>query len=550
MILLLSSWFAPPQNGAGISSLISAQIPEHIRETYPLFVGFVETYYRYTQQEGNSIELIQNRVEDTDIDLTDTVYLDEFFSTYGKYIPQTVSLDKRNLLKLFNSIYCAKGTEKALKLLFQAVFGEVVEIYYPGENVLKASDSVWISENFISISTISGIVPGESSTLTFKNSRGTFSITPTKVENLNANVNRFYFHSVSQLFFDDSQIITATGDVPFTGRLIKSPAKISILTPGKFWSVGQVITIPGTVKPTIARVTRVSSIGSIESIEILEYGYDHAQFLSIVVSPFQNRPSSSEIEIDSILVSANPNVFHHTITVGDIMDGIGETIGGFDNSAENTPYFSEIYFETDYIAEPVFSQSLVGYKQEAVSTQSDVSLADWFASRAILLYNYDNVVKTKGYYQTDTGHLSNQEIRLQDNFYYQPFSYVINSTKNIGDYKNLLNITHPAGTKRFSELLKTGTGSFTYSASRTLSIDTLFVVDTAYAFDAKNIGLMKPLSDSINAVDTVYTTFGKSLSDSAVASNTDVYTTASSFYQSESYYVEDYSNKDYSVTIN
>lgn len=58
-----------------------------------------------------------------------------------------------------------------------------------------------------------------------------------------------------------------------------------------------------------------------------------------------------------------------------------------------------------------------------------------------------------GYYANNNGLLSSNK-KLQDNFYYQDFSYVIKSSKSLDEYSDLMKkLIHPAGTKMFSDAL-------------------------------------------------------------------------------------------------
>ena len=73
----------------------------------------------------------------------------------------------------------------------------------------------------------------------------------------------------------------------------------------------------------------------------------------------------------------------------------------------------------------------------------------------IALANGD-VVKTypRGLFTTANGFLSQKEKRLQDSYYYQKFSYVLKTGKNIVDWKNAFTrLVHPAGFIFFGEIL-------------------------------------------------------------------------------------------------
>jgi hypothetical protein len=61
--------------------------------------------------------------------------------------------------------------------------------------------------------------------------------------------------------------------------------------------------------------------------------------------------------------------------------------------------------------------------------------------------------KSEGYWKTDDGLLSSSK-RLQDNNYYQDFSYVVRSSLNLSEYKDVTKkMVHPAGFRQFGEYL-------------------------------------------------------------------------------------------------
>lgn len=85
------------------------------------------------------------------------------------------------------------------------------------------------------------------------------------------------------------------------------------------------------------------------------------------------------------------------------------------------------------------------------------------------------IAKMPGRWADASGQISNQEIRLEDNKYYQQFSYDIESTTNPAVYTNLAQTIHPAGMALFS----------TYILERTIAITPVIV--TTYPY--KTVGL-------------------------------------------------------------
>ena len=341
-----------------ISTAIESQIPEYIRENSTFFSDFIKTYYKYAEKRVGSIGLTQNRIFDTDIDLTKEDYLVEFYATYGEKLPFAIAYDKRNFIKLLNTIYNAKGTEKSLKLVFKLLFNEDIKVSYPAEQILKASDGNWIEEKFITLFTQSGTVPLSNVQLVFKNSFGAFSVDSTRIEYLTQDTTRFYFKSFSKIGFVDNQLVYVknNSNIVFSGKLLQSPSKLIIKQKGRDWQIGQVIIVPGTIKNTIGRVVSIDNNGGINSIEILEYGYSHNINQELVISPYPHKPANTQYDISSVLTSVNPPVRHITLTINDSNTGTVENLEGHSSVINDKSYFLENYSNT-YTDQIVISAS-------------------------------------------------------------------------------------------------------------------------------------------------------------------------------------------------
>ena len=78
------------------------------------------------------------------------------------------------------------------------------------------------------------------------------------------------------------------------------------------------------------------------------------------------------------------------------------------------------------------------------------------SSAAIITFSTGHIYHAPGEYVDNAGFLSDI-IKLQDNDYYQPYSYVIETTEQLSNWKDTyLKSTHPAGFKMFANLLLTG----------------------------------------------------------------------------------------------
>ncbi len=106
----------------------------------------------------------------------------------------------------------------------------------------------------------------------------------------------------------------------------------------------------------------------------------------------------------------------------------------YDQVANNYNYYTKLYsnmFEGDFIKnEIVFDKST----NTAIGTVSNV-----------IMYDPGNYEGTYGFLSSDK--------YLQDNYYYQEFSYEIRSTKSLNQYEKILkSLTHPIGTKLFGKV--------------------------------------------------------------------------------------------------
>jgi hypothetical protein len=526
-----------------IVPLISGQLSEHLREGSPLFVGFMDAFYQYASKRDSAIGVIQYHSNDIDIDLTTDDYVSKFYDTYGTDIPQNIAADRRNFIKLLNSVYNAKGTEKALKLIFRALFNEEIQVSYPSEHILKASDGIWDGESFFTVTTQYGSITDSVNILSFSNSHGDFTVESTRAENISQTAVRFYFKSYTPISVEDGQLIFiyADGVMTFAGSLIKSPSHLTIQSPGKSWQRGQVIVIPGTIKNTIARITAVDSQGGILNTEILEYGYVHNSKQTTTISPYPNKPVGSVVDIASNLVSINPNVYHHTIGIRDYIDGVYESVVGVSSGSGYSN-------RTDIATTSTQSNSI------SVVSDTGITIEDWIASRAVLVYDSSIIVKTKGYYRNENGQLSNQEIKTQDNYFYQAFSYLIETFRDISEFKSALKITHPAGTKLFSNLDKSVSYAPPFSAMRTLSHDTMYFIDLISTTEHSAFSLAKPVFEIVTLQDQLNSSMTKplietiSVTDSANATTINM---ISGRYDLESYFEELYTtiSNEYQLTI-
>jgi len=156
------------------SILINQQLPQFIREEYPLFQSFLEAYYEFLEKKDgdkkNDLISKSKSIRDLpDVDISIDEFEDEFFNTYANLFPKDVSVDKEFLIKHVLPFYLSKGSEKSFKFLFRLLFNQELSIKYPKNEILRASDGKWTKDTFIRIDgdETYSIYTGDGTTKTF-----------------------------------------------------------------------------------------------------------------------------------------------------------------------------------------------------------------------------------------------------------------------------------------------------------------------------------------------------------------------------------------------
>jgi len=123
-------------------------VPEFIRDDYTRFITFIEKYYEYMDSDGNPANLLLNK-NYSDIDDINDEELNKRALELAKEFPQLLQADRKTLLKKIKNIYESKGSVRSIKAYFKLIYDEEVDVYFPSKNILRASDGIWIQDNFV-----------------------------------------------------------------------------------------------------------------------------------------------------------------------------------------------------------------------------------------------------------------------------------------------------------------------------------------------------------------------------------------------------------------
>ena len=134
-----------------ISPLVESQFPGFLREEAPTFVAFLKAYYEFAEKTGNPVNAIRGLPDFQDIDRTTDALVEYYRQEFLESIPKNVLADKRLLVKYIREFYRSRGSELSYRFLFRAMFGREIELIYPTDQILRASDGRWVKQTVIRV---------------------------------------------------------------------------------------------------------------------------------------------------------------------------------------------------------------------------------------------------------------------------------------------------------------------------------------------------------------------------------------------------------------
>lgn len=509
------------------SVLVDSLLPDFLETEGPKFQQFIKAYYEWLETDNQITERSKNLLNYRDIDLT----VDEFVKYFRREVlssfPEDILASKALVYKRIKDLYYAKGTENAYKLLFRILFDEEIELYYPGDDILIASDGRWVQDNTIRLSSpftgspenfggknIVGLTSGATAKvnrvvsttevgvpvfeLFLINIEGTFLDTEVVASNDNT-ISGTIISSIGPLQGvivefggaghqkDDIVTFTSTSGSGARGVITKtddSSLTFRIVNGGSGYIVNNVVNLVGGNGTGASAV-----VSAISNTEILPVYTDTINSLANV--PLNASPTFVSTGANTTSVSPELAAANISSTLVSALGTTNTTVGtisslSFNRGSEYTvlPTASVV---NDEVANQFLSDGVGGFKgQNAVIVANNLagSIATVRVDTAGISYNRSDVITIvnqsrantdnglgaaqvtgvinyPGAYRDTKGFLSWNN-RLQDNFFYQEYSYVVRSSKVLEAYKELsYKVAHPAGMKLFGEVRITANLDFT-----------------------------------------------------------------------------------------
>lgn len=275
-----------------LSILIEEQLPEFIQTDYTMFITFLKAYYEFLEQNNQAQEILQDITKYSDIDKTSSELITRFIQNYAYDLPQSEIANNRFLIKKIREIYNKKGTEPAYEILFNILYKESINFFYPYDVVLKPSSGKWITRYVLRIRQTNyrqNIFDFENTEIVGKTSTAKAIVNKViKVDLQEYEVYELVLDptSISGEFLRDEEI-EATKTIlltnnnfsvsPLSARVYSIISKIDILDGGIGYTKGHPVTITDNAGIlATAKVNRVNRYGSITSFDIVEPGVNYS----------------------------------------------------------------------------------------------------------------------------------------------------------------------------------------------------------------------------------------------------------------------------------
>jgi hypothetical protein len=416
-----------------LSAVVARQLPEFIREDYPAFVAFVEAYYAWLKTQ--QVDFVDAR----DLDKTLDQYIELFRKELAVHLPLMLE-DERLVLPRIKELYRSKGSQASFKLLFRLLYGKNVEIDYPGQQMLKASDGTWNQE----ISVFAKVEYGDPDDVVGRlvdivTAGRTIRVLVDRKEVLTGEVDRIvalggdiYEFYLDKRFFG----VINVGDKikyrdTFQAEILPATQRPIVLQPGTKFRVGQVFQInSGGGTGALLKVTQVTPENGIKYCELIKFGIGYTSDfgVSILASNSINNYLADPPTSSSTVVGED-------LTIRDRTLGFDEQ--GYVNYADWVDYQ---YIDATY-AGTIAREFALNYRNAQTDSNEGAQLSIKLGA----------LVKYPGYYTSNNGFLDDS-IKLQDSFYYQKYSYVVKIDERLQNYKAAVKtLLHPTGMKLFGE---------------------------------------------------------------------------------------------------
>lgn len=415
-----------------ISPLIESQFPAFHKEQGPLFVLFVEEYYKWLESniplyssyddaviEGNPLYHSRRLLEYKDIDTTVEEFVVYVKEKYLKNVQFESGISTRRVIKASRDLFNSKGSERSLELFFQMLYGTKIEIYTPGNDILKPSDGTWVLPRYLELTQSSRNVELVGKQITGSSSGATAFAEYLITRNINGKLIDILFLSKLVGDFTTGEVVTNDGILLNAPKIIGSLSSINITVPGELFTVGEIVSVnSANGVEGFARITGIDSVTGVVRFEIIDGGWGYSLDTEVTISDkviSVSNITNSNSSITSFFRNENigQNLYSFALTdVSDVLSVGSEynngntatpslSIGAFVTQNTATSYTSNTAnLILNQVSANVFSNNIIYEKNRAIVVTNNsisFSLNDTVVQRTGSTNNVLGIVNSVSY---------------------------------------------------------------------------------------------------------------------------------------------------------
>jgi hypothetical protein len=283
-----------------ISNLIQSHFPFFYTEDNPLLVEFVKKYFQWMESENQALYHARRISEYKDIDSTVDQFLVYFKEKYLKNIQFTTAASTKRMVKHSLDLYRAKGTPRAIDLMFKVVFDTPAEVYLPSRDIFRLSSGDWYEQYYLEVSPAPINI-----TFVGKQVEGVQSGCTAFIEKLirkkvkDVYVEVFVISSIAAgKHFITGELIKTTGQISIKDnpKIIGSLTNIGVLSGSEGFAVGDIVDINSTKGfGGKGRVTEISEVTGKVDFQLLDGGFGYTTNANVYVSEKVLRLSNVQV---------------------------------------------------------------------------------------------------------------------------------------------------------------------------------------------------------------------------------------------------------------
>lgn len=407
---------------------VPGQLSSHINEDYPLFVEFLSGYYEWLETEGSPYYQLRNHLSAMDFKVSLDGYASLLKNEYLHTIPEKLLADKEILIKHSKQFLQSLGSEKSFQFLFKILYGEDIELYYPKNDILRASDATWVDdENLMYVSN-----SGKVNDFLYRRITQTREVHPGVFEYASATVNRIINRYANKFNFAELYVSDIVGEFKLDWPVVVGDNAewilpiadtVEVVSPGLNYTVDNSLTYQGDTRFEITMTAAV--IGHVDT-----------RYTTIMTA------ADLVVELD------------------------GNTVTDFTYDGKKLVHPDIVQGTEVMVSWPIYpgylSISQVGtigqiQAAELIDTPFGIVTPQIYSSNHGGSGGTVRVIpaltkRIEGYFLDNESFLSTNKV-LQDSEYYQDYSYVIKAGIDVDRYRDVvLSVLHPAGLKMYGEV--------------------------------------------------------------------------------------------------